>query len=870
MAKHKSEDAFNARMRQLADIGGTSSLNENRSLGTLIDVKRTADGVAYGIVKENHQYYIKKGGLKENLDVEDFAYIGGLSNITEHQYTSLSTADKNRNFLLATINESLSHKVSKTGSKKQVLTEDKAEKEIDAAAEKVDDLEAATDAAAIADVPPAEPVGDPEDGGEEEMAAGIEDMPVDEPAPEGGETPAPEVDVDVAPEGGGEVDVDVAPEGGEEAPVDDMPADSEEGGEGSSEEEESAGGTGNASDSLVDKIGDAANDIRTEDLNKQAVTWLVGTFLSAFKAGADDDPSKNKFREIDQDDRERFVDMIENVTSDEEKASVADTVPQDDEMGEGKECSECGGFKEYVESRGYTSESLMECGDEEMANLMSGYANAHGEGQNDGDFQVVALLATPEILEKLKSEYGHNEFASQVEPIVTGMDDETKAAELNELFGGLKNLGKAAGQGIKQGAQKVGQAVSDKAQQVGQGVQQAATNIKQTYHAGELGKEVKNLEKKAADLGTQLDSLNKRMQKAGGEPVNVSSILTTIKNQIAGAKGVDLSKFGSVREEGPEVPVDSLEVQPNMYEREDYDEEQGEVPGEQDTGPDEYAEGDINSKEDFQEYANTVLKKAHGEDFDSEKAEYLIKGLVNMVKASEEEDWGSAVGILQQSLDEASIEEAVDIKVSEKQGKKLSKEKAPEVEMKEGKMSPGFQSMGAAVVKPESGEPVTESEIKLRKYIRNRLEEKAGTRKPVLNEEKKSSGLQKLDRIIDKQLQLFEGEAVNEIMGFSVKEKFNKMNPNDPGQVEKLFNKTFSNILINPQMGAIARAAKSTPIETKYEILKQYVENNGGTLRLADRDTVKYATQQEKDTATPSAFSQGGTQGRTQWGGTAG
>jgi hypothetical protein len=859
MAKHKSEDAFNARMRQLANIKGTSSLNENRSLGTLIDVKRTADGVAYGIVKENHQYYIKKGGLKENPSVADFAYIGGLSNITEHQYPSLATADKNRNFLLATINESLSTKVSKTGSKKKVLNEDNAEKEIAAASKKVDDLEAATDAAAVADVP-SEPV---DDGGEEEMAAGIEDMPTDEPAPEGGEeAPAPEVDIDMAPEGGeeapegGEEEMDVAPEGGEEpAPEggEEAEVDIDVAPEGGEEEEST--GTGNLSDSLMDKIGSAADEIRKEDIDATGTAWLLGTFLSAFKSGGDDDPSKNKFRQLGEKEREDYADMIQNVTSDEEKQSVADTVPQDGdeemEEGKGEGCNECGGFKEYAESRGYTAESLMECGDEEMANLMSGYANAHGEGQNDGDFQIVALLATPEILEKLRSEYGHEEFAGQVEPIVTGMDDETKQAELNELFGGLKNLGKAAGQGIKQGAQNLGQNIADKAGQVKQAVGQAATNVKQTYHAGELGGEVKKLEKAAANLGSQVDSLNKRMQKAGGQPVNLQSILTTIKNQVGGAKGVDLSKYGSVQEEGPEVPTDSLEVQPNMVESSD----------------------DVKSEEDFREYAVTVLKKAHGEDYDTDKAEYMIKGLVNMTKTSDEENWGDAIGILQQSLDETSIEEAVDIKVSEKQGKKLSAEKAPEVEMKEGEekfeIGAGFDSMGAGVVKPESV-PVTEAEIKLRKYVRNRLEEKAGMRKPVLNENKKSETLLKLDRVIDKQLGLFENAAMNEIMGFSVREKFGKMNPNDPGQVEKLFNKAFSDILINPQMGAIARAAKTTPTETKYEILKQYVDNNGGTLRLADRDTVKYATQQEKDTATPSSFSHGGTQGRTQWGGTAG
>jgi len=41
--------------------------------------------------------------------------------------------------------------------------------------------------------------------------------------------------------------------------------------------------------------------------------------------------------------------------------------------------------------------------------------------------------------------------------------------------------------------------------------------------------------------------------------------------------------------------------------------------------------------------------------------------------------------------------------------------------------------------------PISESEQKLRMYIRKRLEENAGIRKPMLNENKKSDTLKKLD-----------------------------------------------------------------------------------------------------------------------------
>ena len=52
---------------------------------------------------------------------------------------------------------------------------------------------------------------------------------------------------------------------------------------------------------------------------------------------------------------------------------------------------------------------------------------------------------------------------------------------------------------------------------------------------------------------------------------------------------------------------------------------------------------------------------------------------------------------------------------------------------------------------------MNEGELKLRKYIRERLEVKAGLRKANLNESKKSPTLKKLDTVIDNQFKLYEG-----------------------------------------------------------------------------------------------------------------
>lgn len=856
MAKHKNEDAFYARMNELAQ-SKKPSVKESRTLGTLVDVKRTVDGVAYGIVKEQHQYYIKKGGLKQDPNIADFAYIGGLSNITEHQYPTLAVADKNRNFLLATINESLSTKVSKTGSKKKMLTEDKAAKEIGAADAAMPDLEAATD---VATAPAPEPaVADA--GAEAEMAAGVEAMPGEEPVADAGLDMA-DAGAEVADAGLNMADAgaEVAVDGAEMADAGEFGA-----------EPDDEGGT-----PLQKDVSSLAKEIQGASLDKGETKWLIDRFLRAFLpvAGVSEGGEEavggdeNKMAELDIEDRQELADMILNVVPDEDIESLGQNVEDTDgdgipdapaaepEMAMEQECSECGGFAQYAESRGYTAESIMECDEEEMTNMISGYANAHDEGQNDGDFKAIAIFITPEIIEKLKGDYGHDDFANQVEPFSKEMNEcgiEEKQAQVNELFGGLRQLGQKAGAGIKQGVQQAGQAIKQAGQNVAQGVQQAATNVKQTYHAGEKNAALGKLEKVAANLGQQIASVNKHAEKSGEAPINVKSILATISNQVAGGAGTaDLGKFRTnegesitieepidgtgiekpVNEEG--IPVDSTEVMPPM-------------------------------------------------------------------------------------------EEDVNITVSEKKGKALSADKAPEVEMKENDevegedvesaevapegddvldltkreepempMISGVDNMGGGVVKPEGAEVTTvevtkdsvkvemnETELKLRKYIRNRLEEKAGLRKPMLTEGVKSKTLQKLDRAIDKQFNLHEGitldkiDAINEVLGFSVKEKFAKLNPQDQAGVDNLFQQAFNRILINPTYAAIGRAAKNTPVQEKYAALSQFVQNNGGTLRLKPKqsindlspNTVEYAAADVQAAATPSKFSHGGTQGKTQLGG---
>ena len=60
-------------------------------------------------------------------------------------------------------------------------------------------------------------------------------------------------------------------------------------------------------------------------------------------------------------------------------------------------------------------------------------------------------------------------------------------------------------------------------------------------------------------------------------------------------------------------------------------------------------ESEIKSAEDFAEYAETVLRKAFGDEYDEEKAKEMIDGITSKVDG----DFGAAVGMLTKSLGEA-------------------------------------------------------------------------------------------------------------------------------------------------------------------------------------------------------------------------
>ena len=883
MKKHSSEEAFYSRLRNLAEVNKVSvKESQIRNLGTLIDYKRAADGIAYGIIKEQHHYYIKKAGLKQDPDVSDFAYIGGLGNITEYQFQKLSEADKQRSMLLNVISESSRLRPNPNGGKKR-LNEDKAGEEIDQAEEKLGDL----DAAAAAEVP-AGPVAP-----EAEMDAGLEAEPSapeggDMPAPEGGEgEPAPEGGEGMSPEGG---EGEPAPEGGEDADAEAMADDAV----AAPEDEKSL-----TMQEIEKSLGKLTEKIRKTDLEPPQIKSYLKSFITSFK---------NKIRNIEIEDRKEIADLILKVVPDDEIEDVSATVPQDDEAGvEEGMCAECGNFAQYAESRGYTKESIAECGNEELGSLIGGYATAHGEGQNDGDFGNVALYANDSIMECLKEEYGHEEYVNELAPFVNTMNesgDENKQQKIDELWGGLKSLGKAAGSaiggGLKSAGQAVGGAVKQGAQAVGgalkqgaQAVGQAGQAVKQQYYKGEVNPAYKKLQDSANELAKQINNLVSTTKKAGQTPPEVQQLLNQIVAQISAPAAPAVGKSGKPMNAAAQnawkqgqtakttagqvkmaaegvVDPGNVEVQPNMLKEDDEElespeHEAGESPAEEkaedmmggedmgsasDDGikfaPEAQSLGVVTAKPDGAPTTGVDINISPDKTVNismNEAKHKLIRQIADGVNTYLAETKGGVVG------------KGKPFTTAPKGLKKVNETEKPEEEEteekpEEKKSAPGKKKLTPAQEKffgkkkTEEKSEMSESEQKFRKYVRARIEERVGLRKPMLTESKKSETLKKLDGLIDKQFNLFESSmkekgVVTEEFWAKMKsafqssaQKFENLDQNDPQSIDAVFTDIFKDALNGRFKAARQNMMSRMSPEVKYAVMKQGYETD--RLRMPD------------------------------------
>lgn len=94
---------INERMKELM---GITPINENKKSSVIELTKKGPDGKIYGIVRENHEYYIKISKKQDkSLVAEDFSYIGGLQNKKQEAYSTYAKAIKHLNLKFNSLNE---------------------------------------------------------------------------------------------------------------------------------------------------------------------------------------------------------------------------------------------------------------------------------------------------------------------------------------------------------------------------------------------------------------------------------------------------------------------------------------------------------------------------------------------------------------------------------------------------------------------------------------------------------------------------------------------------------------------------------------------------------------------------------------------
>ena len=100
----KGQDKLN---RMLDLMGKMNTLNESKSYSELELVKKGPNGIVYGIVRENHDYFIKTSNKTSGKFLaEDFSYVGGLQNKYDERYNSYAESIKHLNMKFDMLNES--------------------------------------------------------------------------------------------------------------------------------------------------------------------------------------------------------------------------------------------------------------------------------------------------------------------------------------------------------------------------------------------------------------------------------------------------------------------------------------------------------------------------------------------------------------------------------------------------------------------------------------------------------------------------------------------------------------------------------------------------------------------------------------------
>jgi len=118
---------------RIIELMGQTLIKENVDRSVIELTKTGPDGKVYGIVRENHEWYIKTAEASDTLTRNSFEYMGGLQNKKSHAYPSYAKAIKHLNQKFQSLNESLGVKSGiNVFRNDHLLAEEKSEAKVNA------------------------------------------------------------------------------------------------------------------------------------------------------------------------------------------------------------------------------------------------------------------------------------------------------------------------------------------------------------------------------------------------------------------------------------------------------------------------------------------------------------------------------------------------------------------------------------------------------------------------------------------------------------------------------------------------------------------------------------------------------------------
>jgi len=544
--------------------------------------------------------------------------------------------------------------------------------ELDQAADALDSMEV--------EAPPVEePVGDPMAGGEE--------LP-----PEGGEMPT----ADDPLAGGEEMGVDPMADpmaGGEEDPMAGMEDEisGEAGGESSEEAEREA----------QSKLGEFGEIVRDLELSDEKIVQFANQAIEPLDTEKLSHNDKLKIQNKLEGDEGAGEDLPPESEEPAEEPAPVDDIPEipagagEEEVTEGGEmCAECGPFDGYAQSRGY--EDVGSAGGMELANLLSGYAGAHGEGMNDGDFGKVVILLTPEVRDEMMG-YGHEDFLGKADAFAAENPADDEPADEEKLSPGSFDIEVPEAPEEEFGAEDDENVEAD--------VEDSPDEVDDTPNVDDETAEGGNEE---VDEGEKIDEFGWRDIKNVG--AGIAGVGQKAGQKVADKAAQAQQAVAGAMQKGVDYVGDKAKGVKQTYHK----------------GAANRIVNDIN--QDATKLGQTIAKfntQAQKGGQEPISAQKIVMSMMNAIKQ------GGETGYQKRFEGEESEQPVMEF-------------------------APPAQSLGVV-----GG--VSESEQKVRDYVKARLEEKAGKRKPMMNESEKPAALKKLDKMIDEQWNVYGREVKNKI-----------------------------------------------------------------------------------------------------------